>query len=49
MNFELFAVLDQNIRMFILVVSILGPISILGIILLLKKIEIKNPERIRWR
>ena len=41
--------LDSSIKTFIAVVAILGPMSIAGIILLLKKIENKSPDRIRWR
>ncbi len=43
------AVLDPSIKIFISLAAIAGPLSILGIILLLKKIEKNNPERIRWR
>ena len=41
--------LDSSIKTFIAVVAILGPMSIAGIIVLLKKIEKKSPDRIRWR
>ena len=43
------AVLDPTIQTFIYVVAIAGPLSIVVLILLLKKIEKNNPERIRWR
>ena len=43
------AVLDPTIKTFIYVVAIAGPLSIAVLILLLKKIEKNNPERIRWR
>ncbi len=49
MQATIFASLDPTIKSFIGVVSILGPLSILGVVLLLKKIEKQNPERIRWR
>ena len=41
--------LDPNIKIFISAVVILGPLSIAGLIFLLKNIEKDNPERIRWR
>ncbi|ABX08732.1 hypothetical protein [Prochlorococcus marinus] len=41
--------LAPSIKTFIAVVAILGPLSIAGIILFLKKIEQKRPDRIRWR
>ena len=41
--------LDPFIKSFILVTSILGPLSILGVVLILKKIENENPDRIRWK
>ena len=46
---NLFAVLDPAIKTFIVIVAIAGPLSIVGIIFLLKKIEQDNPERIRWK
>ena len=44
-----FAVLDPLIKTFIQVVLVIGPLSILGVILLLKKIENDKPDRIRWK
>ena len=46
---NLFGALDPLIKIFIEVVIIIGPLSITGVILLLKKIEIDNPDRIRWK
>tara|TARA_B100000700_G_scaffold321627_1_gene421295 strand:+ start:2831 stop:2989 length:159 start_codon:yes stop_codon:yes gene_type:complete len=46
---NLFGVLDPLIKTFIELVIIIGPLSIVGVILLLKKIEKDNPERIRWK
>ena len=43
------AVLDPLIKTFIEVVMIVGPLSLAGVILLLKKIEKDNPDRIRWK
>ena len=43
------AVLDQSLKMFVLGAAIIGPLSIIGVLLLLKRIERENPERIRWR
>ena len=44
-----FGVLEPLIKTFIEVVIIIGPFSIAGLILLLKKIEKDNPDRIRWK
>ena len=44
-----FAVLDPLIKIFIQVVIIIGPLSIAGVILLLKRVEKDNPDRIRWK
>ena len=44
-----FGVLDPLIKTFIEVVIILAPLSIVSVILLLKKIEKDNPDRIRWK
>tara|TARA_Y100001968_G_scaffold299043_1_gene309377 strand:- start:412 stop:558 length:147 start_codon:yes stop_codon:yes gene_type:complete len=41
--------LDPVIKTFITFAAIIGPIAIAGIILLLKKIETKEPRRIRWK
>ena len=41
--------LDPLIKLFIYSVAVLGPLCIVFIILALKKIEKKSPERIRWR
>ena len=43
------AVLDPAIKTFLSIVVIAGPISIAGMICVLKNIEKKSPERIRWR
>ena len=47
MNF--FAVLDPLIKTFIQVTLVIGPLCLVGVILLLKKIEKDHPERIRWK
>ena len=44
-----FGVLDPLIKNFIEFAIIIGPLSILGIIFLLKKIEKDHPDRIRWK
>ena len=44
-----FGALDPLIKTFIEVVIIIGPLSLAGVILLLKKIEKDNPDRIRWK
>ncbi len=46
---RLFVVLDPLIKTFIQVAIIIGPLSLVGVILLLKKIEKDNPDRIRWK
>ena len=47
MNF--FVVLDPLIKSFIQVALVIGPLSLLGVVLLLRKIEKDHPERIRWK
>ena len=47
MNF--FAVLDPLIKTFIQVALVIGPLSLVGVVLLLRKIEKDHPERIRWK
>ena len=44
-----FAVLDPLIKIFIQVALVIGPLSLVGVILLLRKIEKDHPERIRWQ
>ena len=44
-----FAVLDPLIKTFIQVALVFGPLSLLGIVLILRKIEKDHPERIRWK
>ena len=44
-----FAVLGPSIKNFIQVVLVIGPLSVVGLLLLLRKIEKDNPERIGWR
>jgi len=44
-----FAVLDPLIKTFIQVTLVIGPLCLVGVILLLKKIEKDHPERIRWK
>ncbi|WP_413678019.1 hypothetical protein [Prochlorococcus sp. MIT 0916] len=47
MNF--FAVLDPLIITFMQVALVIGPLSLVGLFLLLRKIEKDHPERIRWK
>ena len=47
MNF--FAVLDPLIKTFIQVALVIGPLSLVGVVMVLKKIEKDHPERIRWK
>ncbi len=44
-----FAVLDPLIKTFIQVVLVIGPLSLVGVVLILRKIEKNHPERIRWK
>ncbi len=46
---NLLAVLDPLIKTFIQVSLVIGPMSLVVLIMLLKKIEIDNPDRIRWK
>ena len=46
---NLFAVLDSLIKTFIQVSLVIGPLILEFMIILLKKIEIDNPDRIRWK
>ena len=47
MNF--FALLDPLIKTFMQVALVIGPLSLVGLLLLLRKIEKDHPERIRWK
>ena len=44
-----FAALDPLIKNFIQLSLLIGPLTLAGVILLLKKIEKDHPERIRWK
>ena len=44
-----FAVLDPLIKSFLQVSLVIGPLSLVGLVLLLRKIERNHPERIRWK
>ena len=44
-----FAFLDPLIKTFIQVALVIGPLSLLVIVLILRKIEKDHPERIRWK
>ena len=44
-----FAVLDPLIKNFIQVALVIGPLSLVGVVLILRKIEKDHPERIRWK
>ena len=43
-----FAVLHPLIKTFVQVTLVIGPLSLVGVVLLLRKIEKDYPERIRW-
>ena len=44
-----FAALDPLIKTFIQVALVIGPLSLVGVVLLLRKIEKDHPERIHWK
>ena len=44
-----FAVLDPLIQTFMQVALVIGPLSLVGLVLVLRKIEKDHPERIRWK
>ena len=44
-----FAVLDPLIKTFIQFNLVIGPLSLVGVVLILRKIEKDHPERIRWK
>ena len=46
---NIFAILDPLITTFIQVVLVIGPLSLVGVVLLLRKIEKDHPARIRWK
>ena len=46
---DCFAVLDPLIKTFMQVTLVIGPLSLVGLVLLLRKIEKDHPERIRWK
>ncbi len=46
---DFFAVLDPLIKTFMQVALVIGPLSLVGLVLLLRKIEKDHPERIRWK
>ena len=48
-NMNFFAVLDPLIKSFMQVALVIGPLSLVGLVLLLRKIEKDHPERIRWK
>ncbi len=45
----LLAVLDPAIKIFISVATILGPLSIISMVIILKLIQKRYPEKIRWK
>ena len=44
-----FAVLNPIIKTFIQLALVIGPFSLVGVVLILRKIEKDHPERIRWK
>tara|TARA_B100000029_G_C17386883_1_gene891910 strand:- start:621 stop:770 length:150 start_codon:yes stop_codon:yes gene_type:complete len=44
-----FAALGPEIKLFLALVAFAGPTAIIILIFIIKKIEQKNPDRIRWR
>ena len=45
----LVAVLGPELKLFLTLVFILGPLSIAVLVFIIKRIEKENPDRIRWR
>ncbi len=45
----LIAVLGPEIKLLLAALAIVGPVAIIILILLIKRIERENPDRIRWR
>ena len=48
-NMNFFVVLDPLMKTFIQVALVIGPLSLVCVVLLLGKIEKDHPERIRWK
>ena len=44
-----FAVLDPLIKTFIQVALVIGPLCLVGVVLILRKIEKDHPDRISWK
>jgi len=44
-----FAVLGPELKIFLALVSIIGPVAIAVLVFIIKRIEKENPGRIRWR
>ena len=44
-----FAVLDPLIKNFIQIALVIGPLSLVGVVLIRRKIEKDHLERIRWK
>ena len=44
-----FGVLDPVLKTFIQFILVFGPLSLVGVVLILRKIEKDHPERIRWK
>ena len=49
MNWILWAVLGPEIKLFLAVVTISGPVAIGALLFIIKRIEKENPDKIRWR
>ena len=49
MNWTILAMLGPEMKLFVGVVAIAGPISIAFLVFVIKRIEKVNPDRIRWR
>ena len=45
----IFANLSPELKLFVEIVAVLGPLAIFSLLAILKLIEKKNPNRIRWR
>ncbi len=45
----LFSALGPELKLFLVVISIVGPLTIGILVLIIKRIEKDTPDRIRWR
>ena len=49
MMWTTFVALGPELKLFLALVSVLGPVAIAVLVFIIKRIERENPGRIRWR